>query len=561
MRCKPSGPSTARIMIVGEAPGEREEQEGVPFVGASGYELKKMLTDARINIEECYLTNVCMDRPKGNDIGLWINPKKANRDGSEINYRGAKIRPHIKDECERLYTEIRAVSPNLVIALGNAAVWALTDAKGIGKWRGSILESDALPGVKVIPAYHPTQVLKVYDWRFITVQDFRRAAKEALFPEIRKPKWNFITDPTYEETVRTLHVLLNRARDSSEGLILVTDVEIKRTEILCVGLAWSKLDAVCIPFYHDAGHRWTPEEHVEIVLLLQRLMCHPNVRLVNQNISFDIQYFFWRFNFWPRAYFDTMLGQNILFPSLPKKLDFLASMYCTYYRFWKDDKNAEGQDGKFWKDGVKVHYPSMWYYNCEDCVYTYEIMEVMEGALKSAGLESQAQFQMRRLFHPAMKMMLRGVAVNVEKKNGILKGVGEFCDTLRGEVEYLTGRELTGPGGGFSPQRLQTLFYRDMGFKPITNRLKGIVSITCDDEALKKLAKIDPIVAPICHRINMVRSYKTALDACSKRVDKDGRWRTSYNLAGTETFRWSSSENPFGSGINLQNLTIGKDIL
>jgi uracil-DNA glycosylase family 4 len=68
----PSGPTEARIMIVGEAPGAEEEARGTPFVGASGMELDRMLHEAKISRSECFVTNVARERPLGNDINQFI---------------------------------------------------------------------------------------------------------------------------------------------------------------------------------------------------------------------------------------------------------------------------------------------------------------------------------------------------------------------------------------------------------------------------------------------------------------------------------------------------------
>lgn len=553
MRCVATGPINAAIAIVGEAPGQNEEEAGLPFVGSAGNELNSELRDAGLSRDQCYITNLCMDRPYNNEIKRWISPKKEWQDGSETFFRGKRVKPHIIGEHQRLCEELGAVRPNVIVAAGNSALWALTPHDSVGKWRGSILESDCIPGAKVIPVYHPAAVLRMYEWRFITVQDYRRVKGESLTRGIAKPQWRFKIDPSYEETVACLEMLISRCNQSPTRI--VTDVEIKRQEIVCVGLAWTKLDAICIPFYHLNGigsPRWTIPQHVHIIELLRNLFRHPNCELSNQNISFDIQYFFWRFNIWPKAYWDTMIAHNVLFPGLKKSLDFQASMYCAYYRYWKDD-------GKFWDK--PIDFPQLWTYNCMDCVYTFEIMEVQEKALRDLNLEKQADFQMRRQFRPLMKMMLRGVKVDREVKRPLLAEVTRFCQDLTQEVHYIACRDLTGPKGGFSPKKLMKLFYEDMGFQPIFNRKGGKSIMTADDEALKKLIKKDMVIAPLAQRINMIRSYKTAHDVCNKRVDNDGRWRTSYNLAGTNSYRLSSSENPFNSGLNLQNLTVGKDIL
>ena len=59
----PCGPTDARIMLVGEAPGEQEVLRREPFVGASGTELNRMLHEAGISRSECFITNVCRQRP------------------------------------------------------------------------------------------------------------------------------------------------------------------------------------------------------------------------------------------------------------------------------------------------------------------------------------------------------------------------------------------------------------------------------------------------------------------------------------------------------------------
>jgi uracil-DNA glycosylase family 4 len=59
-------------MIVGEAPGVEEDRIGLPFQGTSGQELNRMLSEAGIARNECFLTNVCRVRPANNDINLFF---------------------------------------------------------------------------------------------------------------------------------------------------------------------------------------------------------------------------------------------------------------------------------------------------------------------------------------------------------------------------------------------------------------------------------------------------------------------------------------------------------
>jgi DNA polymerase I-like protein with 3'-5' exonuclease and polymerase domains len=106
-----------------------------------------------------------------------------------------------------------------------------------------------------------------------------------------------------------------------------------------------------------------------------------------------------------------------------------------------------------------------------------------------------------------------------------------------------------------SPQ-MKDFFYRQMGQKEVINRKSKAVS--CDDEALHKIALREPILKPVTRKIAELRSlgvfHSTFVQAAT---DVDGRIRTSFNVCGTETYRFSSTKNAFGSGLNMQNIPKG----
>lgn len=199
---RPVGPAPAKIMVVGEAPGQNEVRAGEPFVGASGKELTNMLHDAGIMRTECFVTNVARVQPPRNDISKFYvkNTNKVRIAGDEL-YEGIVM----------LREEIQRVQPNVIIALGDTALWALTNQRGITKWRGSIVECTLVEGYKVVPTYHPAAVLRKWDWRFIAVQDMRRAEKESHYREIKYPDYQFIVRPSFEQVMRTLDRLLEMA--------------------------------------------------------------------------------------------------------------------------------------------------------------------------------------------------------------------------------------------------------------------------------------------------------------------------------------------------------------
>lgn len=199
----PSGPIPARIIIVGEAPGAEEERTGSPFMGASGNELTKMLQEAGINRNECFITNVIRIRPPGNDLSSFIAFKKKDITPNHTFIRGKHVLRCVDEGVNLLKKEILAVNPNIIIALGNCALWALTEKWGITEWRGSVLASNLVfrddgTAYKILAAYHPAAVLRQWSWRPILVHDLRRAARESKLGSLERPQYAFTIRPNMQ---------------------------------------------------------------------------------------------------------------------------------------------------------------------------------------------------------------------------------------------------------------------------------------------------------------------------------------------------------------------------
>lgn len=367
------GPIPARIMLVGEAYGESEEHAGEPFVGPSGQELNRMLHEAGIMRSECYVTNLVNARPPNNDLTAWIPIRKRDITPAHVPLLDKRVLPIVKAGYDSLLVEIAAVQPAVIVAFGNSAMWALTQKWAITKWRGSILSHDPytykryeMPGsintpeidaalkrsmerlnpIIVIPTYHPAAILRQWDWRNITVQDLRRAAK-ILHGELPvKPEWNFRLRPSFHQVNEILAELMRRVQQSDNEVWLDFDLETKLGHIDCAGISWSKVDALCIPFMSktDPAGYWMADEEANIVYWIMKLLTHPNVRVRGQNLLYDCQYTYRHWHFVPRVTQDTMISQHTCFSGMRKSLDFQASLYCDYYIQWKPDKTA-------WKEG------------------------------------------------------------------------------------------------------------------------------------------------------------------------------------------------------------------
>lgn len=577
----PRGPIPSRIMIVGEAPGEEEERglynkltgmyEPQPFIGNSGAELNKMLGDVGISRSECFVTNVSKYRPQGNDITLFFAGAKNRVTSLHHRVRDKLVTQEIFDGVAALKAEILSVQPNIIIAFGNTSLWALTGiAKrpsdlaaptGISDWRGSMLVED-LSGrnTQLIPTYHPAAILRQWSWRAAAVHDLRRAARFRDGTRFPRPEWRFTLRPSLSTVLRILGGLRNRL-DSGESLLLSYDIETRQGHIACAGLAWTLNDALCIPFMcaeNRAGY-WTEEEETLVVIALCVVINHPRARVIGQYITYDSQYNYRHWHSVPNVKQDTMISWHSMFSDLPKDLAFQASMTCNYYRYWKDE-------GKDWAKNMREE--ELWYYNCEDCVYTLEVALAEQAAITSMATSGKAPWEalpavhdfQQKMFWPVLKAMQRGVLIDIPRRSDLVKEVQEHLGHREQFLADVLGHKLN-PN---SPLQMKKLFYEDLQL-PVqyTRAKKGVPARpTLNDEALMKLSRIQPIVRPLINCIADIRTLRQFLsNFLLKPLDIDGRMRCSYNIGGSEsgesapkTYRLSSSENAFGSGTNLQNI-------
>lgn len=291
--CMPAGPCPAKIMIVAEAPGPEEIRQNMPLVGTVGREFDRMLVEAGIARSLCFVTHVGRVIPPGEDAAAWIAVKKKDITPNHIWINDKPCLQPIRQGMELLTQEINMCQPSLIISVGNISLFALTGKFGIMSWRGSLLEC-TLPHslqrpVKVIPVINPKMILRRFDWRPIAIHDLRRCKKESLSSEIIRPNYKFIIRPNFDTALYHLSTFREHLDQSEIPQYFACDIETRRGHIACLGLAWNKLDAICIPFMcveDDSGY-WTAEEEFQIVLLLREILTHPNARVIGQNFHYD----------------------------------------------------------------------------------------------------------------------------------------------------------------------------------------------------------------------------------------------------------------------------------
>jgi DNA polymerase len=131
-----AGDPHADLLFIGEAPGQHEDRQGEPFVGAAGQLLTHMLGEIGMTRDQVYIANVLKCRPPG------------NRDPQ----------PDEIDTCTPwLVEQISLIQPVVIVTLGNFATkYVLQTQQGITRMRGSVYPWH---GRKVIPTFHPAAIL------------------------------------------------------------------------------------------------------------------------------------------------------------------------------------------------------------------------------------------------------------------------------------------------------------------------------------------------------------------------------------------------------------------
>ncbi len=318
-----------KIAVVGDFWGEEEERQRTAFVGTAGYTLTKILEDAGIRRADCFLTNCFNLRPPGgNDIDNLCGTKLEAIPGRPPVKPGKYIRAGYASELTRLEKELRDLRPNIIIALGGAASWALLGDNRISRIRGAVAES---PFGKVLPTYHPSAVLRDWSLRPITVLDCAKGKRQAEFPELRRPQRFVYIEPNLTD-LEVWYANLATADKIS------FDIETAGDQITCIGFSPDTRTSYVVPFVdprrNGASYWSSPMEEREAWLFVSRVLSTP-ARKITQNGLYDVHFLWRRYGIAPVNWTeDTMLLHHALYIESQKGLDFLGSIY-TEEASWK----------------------------------------------------------------------------------------------------------------------------------------------------------------------------------------------------------------------------------
>ena len=568
------------ILIIGEAWSQTDARNQRPFSGKSGQLLDRLLIEAGIDLSSVLYTNILSKAPRLGSIEYELRTTKQGGETFHSLYATEEIVRGVVGVNALLNKHRHSLK--LIIALGNFGLWALRpelmiyrhvkgrkQPAGIKEYRGSMLKwGDEIP---ILATYNPADTYRNYPLRGMIRHDFKVRIPQALEGDWDVPDGNYIIRPTADQVFRTLGRLIYKLQH--EQLRIAVDIETRGHFIACVGFAWSDKDAICVPLLttdkdKKAGY-WSMEEEEAIQHYMALVLHHPNAKITGQNFAFDVQYIFNELLILPKVGDDTMLKHHCLFPGggdpikgtgpqglVQKNLNHLSSLYTRYHTYWKDE-------GKTWETNMPEE--QLWVYNCKDCCATYEIAETLDSIVAERDMESQYQFQLDQLNELAIPMMLRGVKIDTNTRDKmtmeLLDAIAKFEDKIDQLIseemkdELVIKRTKNTARWFQSSTQLGVLFYDLLGIKPVYSKAG---TRTTGKSALPIIGKREPLVRSICETLGTYRSLSVFFNTfISAELDHDRRIRCSFNVAGTDTFRWASSKNIYGRGTNLQNLPKG----
>lgn len=516
-------PTYYKLAVIGECPGEQEEQMGIPFVGPAGNFLRAKLASTGMVEAQLFFGNICQSRPPRNEL-------------SNLSFDG----PEIAHGLAQLTADLSTFRPNCLLLLGRATLRAFKpsicyDTKRgyqvpLDNWRGSIFRTDAHFDCKAVATYHPSYLLRAYSdvpyFRF----DLARARTQSAFPEVRvKERFGNIT-PTLQDVISFIRGV------RTNGLPIAFDIEgyANATGVTMISLCPTPTSGIVIPFWSNGNHYWSETEEVIIWRELSGLLADPTIQKSAHNGFYELFVLAWRHKLLVNHLTeDTMIKGWECQPELERSLAVNTSIY-TEEPYYKDDRESPDPT-------VKLQY------NFKDSAVTAEICTAQEQVLaKYPESLTHYHFNMSCVY-PTTYMMLRGCKLDhvklFELKTSTEADLIPLQTAIDDELlvpalaaDVLTRKRKSDPWhfNVKSNDQKKWFLYQHLGLTP--SRRWGEVA---DEDTLLDYWKKSQ--NPLLRLVIRAVRKRTRLSDIDKLVpNDDGRIRSSYDLVGTDTGRSSS---------------------
>ncbi len=466
MRIVPDdGSTSARLVLVGEAPGATEDAQGKPFAGPSGWKLREWWQAVGLRREDLYITNVVPWRPLGNDIKT-ISPRDMDSCIAELHGRLAGLN-----------------DPFVIVPTGNVALRALTGKSGITKHRGSIYGYVDQNGrqIKVIPTIHPAAIFRTPAWEGRCRRDWSRIAGDSTFRDLRLPMRIHHTRPSRGDLEGFLADTLAHAET------LAIDIETPGGHITCVGFSFDPSYSITIP---TTLAYWQTQGDLDFAWSVIRALCESDVAKATHNGHYDAYWLRDRGIELRNWEWDTLALHHAIAPTEDHSLAYCASV-DTREPYWKDEAKDPEEAAKY-----ATNLDAFWVYNGKDAAVTRELVDVYRGILLEGERTRFYQQHYRDLFVPVLNMMRTGILMDEERRSKQHAGFIERIKALQGEIARLAGEPLhttkqtkkdreAGKIPDLSSKKVQHYIYDMVRMPKVVNRSTG--NVTADEITIRKL--------------------------------------------------------------------------
>ena len=517
----PEGPMDARIMIIGEAPGEKEDASGRPFVGPAGDKLDYLLSKAELSRNDVFITNVLKRRPPKNNV----NTSLAQREATQ--------------SLPGLRREIHTVKPKVIVPMGNTALAALGFNYKITSVRGYVIPTEF---GKIIPTFHPAAIFRQWHIQPTCVMDWVKIKRHAIHAGMPHFPEQFELNPTIEDVEMFAHLVqlkLQTGQKVQIGMDLETfyiEESALMTPIKLVGMALTESKAIVIPFITQSGqYYWkTRDEQLRAIAAISDIIENPNVEIMFHNGLFDILVMMNHgFDFKCRIY-DTMLAQTMVYHPSPHTLEYLGSIY-TDYPPWKQDKGKTDEEFR--------------YYNAHDCAVLKYIRPKLDEDVSSNRVEYLVSMLCEAII-PYCRMMLNGIAVDQARWNEVNGMLSRDISAITTDIRRIAGDPAFNPN---ADAQIRDLLFNKENLKSQVKTAKSKQK-SVKQEVLNRLS----LRYPANEAVAAIQRYKHLHGQYANFVKKlfihpDGRVHSSFKMHTVVTGRLAS-ENP-----NIMNLPKTRD--
>lgn len=524
---QPSIESPVRIAVVADFPKKGATRS---ITDSFHWNLKANMKSAGVNIDTCLLVSVLDYYP-----GFVASGHQFNWDS-----------PQAKTAVETMEVALLDYKPDIILVLGAFSLrYFKPFCDPLEKERGAPFLWNSTP---CIASYHPREIFQQPQLAVLLQADVSKAARLAKDGWVL-PEFNINFLPTFQEAMSQMQRFIDGGAYLATDIETYYDKEVGTKDLTCIGFAYSKKDAIVIPYIGKtgSGKYWTKDEEILIRRKVDEVLTH--CRHVGHNaVHFDHQALIRREGVVSNFVDDTMFGIWSLYPEMLKSLAFCSSIY-TDLPYWKDEL-SQARSGRIprWRE---------FEYNGRDCIVTMQVALAIGAEFRTREPEVRSHYKFNiRVSRAYQYMALQGCHVDVDRLFHRVTEVGLQVKSQQEELNDTIGRDLNVR----SWKQVREYLYGDLGIPEQTKAKKnrdGSMEevVTSDYLTMLYLARLYPQLPQIM-LMGVLRKTKKKLSFLeSLSYDPaDYRCQWNFNVVGTETGR-SSGYKPLNLlGVQPQNV-------